>query len=196
MHTLVKVALGAGVVLGLTSPARAQAPAPNPATHATLSDPEGPPPDRTHIPFVLPKDVKWTGDPARQQTAVLYGDQSKEGPYGVLIKWAPGAFSRPHFHDQTRWIDVVSGTWWVSSSNVYDEKTTYPFHAGTVSTDVGQHRALGRCAFGGEGTGRHSAHRRRPGEDYAGGRERKAARTGEQVIATADGVKVIERVAG
>jgi hypothetical protein len=30
----------------------------------------------------------------------------------------------------------VSGTWWVSSSNVYDERTTYPFHAGTFSTDV------------------------------------------------------------
>ena len=28
------------------------------------------------------------------------------------------------------------GTWWVSSSNVYDERTTYPFHAGTFSTDV------------------------------------------------------------
>ena len=30
----------------------------------------------------------------------------------------------------------MSGTWWVGSSNVYDERTTYPFHAGTFSTDV------------------------------------------------------------
>jgi len=137
MHTLLKVVLSAGVVLGLATLALAQrGPTPDPATHATLSDPEGPPPSPANVPFVLPKDIKWTGDPARQQTAVLYGDQSKEGPYGVLIKWAPGAFSRPHFHDQTRWIYVVSGTWWVSSSNVYDERTTYPFHAGTFSTDV------------------------------------------------------------
>jgi len=137
MHTLLKVVLGAGVVLGLITQAHAQgAPTQNPATHATLADPEGPAPDRGHIPFVLPKDVKWTGDPMRQETAILYGDSNKEGPYGLLIKWHPGAFSRPHFHDQTRWIYVVSGTWWVSSSNVYDERTTYPFHAGTVSTDV------------------------------------------------------------
>jgi hypothetical protein len=112
----------------------AQAPA-NPPAHATLSDPSGPPPDPTHIPFVLPNDLKWTGDPMRQETAVLYGDQAKAGPYGILIKWHQGAFSRPHFHDQPRWIYVVSGTWWVSSSNVYDEKKTYPFRAGTFSID-------------------------------------------------------------
>jgi len=78
MQTLFKVVLSAGIVLGLTSSALAQgAPAPNPATKATLSDPEGPPPNPANVPFVLPKDIKWTGDPARQQTAVLYGDQSK-----------------------------------------------------------------------------------------------------------------------
>ena len=89
MHTLLKVVLSAGVVLGLATLALAQrGPTPDPATRATLSDPEGPPPNPANIPFVLPKDIKWNGDPARQQTAVLYGDQSKEGPYGVLIKWA------------------------------------------------------------------------------------------------------------
>ena len=37
---------------------------------------------------------------------------------------AQGSFSKPHFHDQERYAYVVSGTWWVSTSNVYDEKTT------------------------------------------------------------------------
>jgi diketogulonate reductase-like aldo/keto reductase len=31
---------------------------------------------------------------------------------------------------------VISGTWWVSTSNVYDEKLTYPVHAGTVAIDT------------------------------------------------------------
>ena len=119
-----------------TVPAIAQRGTPDPSTRATVRDPEGPQPDRSHVPFVLPKDIKWTGDPTRSETAILYGDPSHEGPYGLLIKWYPGNFSRPHFHDQTRQIYVVSGTWWVSSSNVYDEHTTYPFHAGTFSTDV------------------------------------------------------------
>ena len=30
---------------------------------------------------------------------------------------------------------MISGTWWVSTSNVYDEKTTYPVRAGTVAID-------------------------------------------------------------
>lgn len=43
--------------------------------------------------------------------------------------------SRQHFHDQERYAYVISGTWWVSSSNVYDPSKTYPVHAGTVAID-------------------------------------------------------------
>ena len=91
--------------------------APAESTSATASDPEGAPPDPGHVPFVLPKDIKWIGTPGKQETAFLYGNPDKAGPYAVLYKWYPGAFSHPHFHDRTRWIYVVSGTWWVSSSN-------------------------------------------------------------------------------
>ena len=102
---------------------------------ATINDPVGPPPDPTHIPTVLPKDIKWTGQEGRQQQGLLFGDPSKPGLYGVVIKWYPGNFSQPHLHDQERYAYVISGTWWVSTSNVYDEKTTYPVHAGTVAID-------------------------------------------------------------
>ena len=30
---------------------------------------------------------------------------------------------------------MVSGTWWVSSSSVFDVRTTYPLHAGSTSVD-------------------------------------------------------------
>lgn len=95
------------------------------------------PPDPTHIPFKLPQDIKWNGDPKRGELqAPLFGDPSKPGMYGVLIKWTQGYNSRPHFHDQDRFIYVVSGTWWVSSSNKYDLSTMYPLHAGTFAEDV------------------------------------------------------------
>ena len=126
-----------GIIIGAcTMSTIAQRGAADASTRATVRDPQGPKPNAANVPFVLPGDLKWTGDPKRQETAILYGDPSREGPYGMLIKWHPGNFSRPHFHDKTRHIYVVSGTWWVSSSNVYDEHTTYPFHAGTFSTDV------------------------------------------------------------
>lgn len=101
----------------------------------TVNDPAGAPPDPKNIPFVLPKDIKWTGRPGQQETANLYGDPTKPGPYAILIKWYPGNFSRPHTHDKVRQIYVVSGTWWVSSSSVFDVRKTYPLHAGSQSTD-------------------------------------------------------------
>jgi hypothetical protein len=94
-------------------------------------------PDPTHIPFTLAKDIKWEGDPLNgYQQAILFGDPSKPGLYGILIKWLPGHYSRPHFHNTDRYALVISGTWWVSSSDVYDLKTLYPMPAGTFVTDI------------------------------------------------------------
>ena len=108
----------------------------DPRVGTTINDPVGPVPDPTHIPVTLPKDIKCVGKEGAQQTCKLFGDPSKAGLYGVIYKWWPGHFSKPHFHDQDRYAYVLSGTWWVSTSNVYDERTTYPVHAGTVSIDV------------------------------------------------------------
>ena len=111
--------------------------APPPVVRATISDPEGPVPNPISVPFTLPKDLKWTGEVGKHQTAILYGDPKKEGPYGVIYRWYPGYFSVPHFHEQTRWAYIVSGTWWISTSTVFDERTTYPMHAGTFVVNVG-----------------------------------------------------------
>jgi len=107
------------------------------ASFATAAPDDVPPPGfSNNVTFVLPKDIKWSGKEGHLQTAILFGDPKESGPYGVLYKWYPGNFSKPHFHDQTRWGYVISGTWWVSSSNLPDEKTTYPMRAGTVVVDL------------------------------------------------------------
>ena len=131
MHSVTRTLLGVGFVSLMAVIANAQD-----APSASVSDPPGPVPDAGHIPFIPPDKVAWTGSPTGQQTAILFGDASKPGMYGVLIKWNPGAFSKPHFHDQERYIYVVSGTWWVSSSSHYDPKNTYPMPAGSVVKDV------------------------------------------------------------
>ena len=127
------VLLAALATLAATGPALAQS---SPALRTTISDPVGPLPDPSHVPLVLPQDIKCRGAEGVQQTCTLFGDPDKVGLYGVIVKWWPGHFSRPHFHDQDRYAYVISGTWWVSTSNVYDERTTYPVHAGSVSIDV------------------------------------------------------------
>ena len=102
---------------------------------------QGPPktsqplPDPSNIPMVFGKDIPWKGETG-EHTAALFGDPSKPGIYGVLIKWDPGHNSKPHFHTTDRYIYVISGTWWVSSSTHYDPAKMYPIPAGTFVTDI------------------------------------------------------------
>ena len=92
-------------------------------------------PDPSHIVFTPPKDIKWKMGTGSDQ-AVIFGDPDKPGLYGILIRWHPGQFSRPHFHNTDRYAYVISGTWWVSSSDTYDLSKTYPMPAGSVVTDL------------------------------------------------------------
>jgi quercetin dioxygenase-like cupin family protein len=93
-------------------------------------------PDPTHIPIVFGKDIQWKGDPKGEQIAALFGAEDKPGIYGLLIKWNPGANSKPHSHSRPRYIYVVAGTWWVNSSTTYDKSKMYPVPAGSFVTDV------------------------------------------------------------
>ena len=131
-RVMMTMVVAAGCATAHAQVATPPAPPAPPVARATVTDPEGPVPNPENVPFTLPKDIKWNGEVGRQQMAILYGDPQKEGPYGVMYRWYPGNFSRPHFHDKTRWIYVVSGTWWISSSTVFDERTTYPMRAGTA----------------------------------------------------------------
>ncbi len=121
MHAISKTILALGLVASFCGLAAAQPVKPDPG----------------HLPFVLPDGIQWSGTASSpMQQATLFGDPNKPGPYGVLIRWNPGHFSTPHFHSSDRWAYVISGTWWVSSSNVYDESKMYPLPAGTFATDI------------------------------------------------------------
>jgi hypothetical protein len=52
---------------------------------------------------------------------VLFGDPTKPGYYMVMNRFKPGAFSRPHFHPNDRFITVIKGTWYVSTGNKWDK---------------------------------------------------------------------------
>jgi hypothetical protein len=96
-----------------------------------------PKPDLAHVPIVFGKDIKWTEGPIKGEwQAPLFGDSSKPGIYGVLIKWMPDSNSPPHFHSTDRYAYVVAGTWWVSSSSIYDRGKMYPVPAGSFVTDI------------------------------------------------------------
>ena len=64
--------------------------------------------------------------------AVLEGDPSVPGkPYVIRVRFAPGSFSRPHFHPEARHIVVLQGTWWVGAGPKWDREATTPVPAGS-----------------------------------------------------------------
>ena len=92
--------------------------------------------DPTRAIGLTPDQIQWTKKP-NNDTAWVIGDPKKPGPCLELIRWHPTYFSRPHYHDAARYAVVLSGTWWVSTSNVYDpDNNTVPFPAGSVVTDL------------------------------------------------------------
>ncbi len=113
--------LGAAFATAIISVAAAQSSAPKP--------------NPTHVTYTHLADFKWVSNANKSQDHVnLVGDPAKPGFYIRLAKWLPHNMSRPHYHDRIRYFFVVSGTWWVGSSNVFDENKTYPMTAGTFVT--------------------------------------------------------------
>jgi hypothetical protein len=87
----------------------------------------------------LPKDIKWVENTAAGSAqAILFGDPNKPGMYGVLTKWHPGHMSRPHFHQNDRYIVVLSGTWWCGTGTKFDPPSTVPIPAGSFVKHVGK----------------------------------------------------------
>jgi quercetin dioxygenase-like cupin family protein len=78
-----------------------------------------------------PEDVR----PAEGATqVVISGDPTKPGMYVVQNTFAPGRGSRPHYHDQDRYVTVIKGTWWVAlgpEADVYDPGKMVPMKAGS-----------------------------------------------------------------
>jgi quercetin dioxygenase-like cupin family protein len=82
------------------------------------------------ISVQLPAEIKWNKGRG-SESAVLVGDPSKPGLYVVLQKWLPHNNSRPHKHPNDRFIQVLSGTWWVQTGAKYDPAGFKPVPAGS-----------------------------------------------------------------
>ncbi len=112
LRRLVKFTLAAGLFISLGSVGVADL---NPAA----------------IAIQLPNQIKWVDRGNGQEIANLVGDPEKPGFYVLLNKWHPHHMSRPHFHQNDRYITVLSGTWWVGTGPKYDPNTTVAVPAGS-----------------------------------------------------------------
>ncbi len=91
-------------------------------------------PDPKVLAYKLPSQLKWTQEKSGIKQAILMGDPSKPGWYVILGKWEKGKMSRPHFHDNDRYITVISGTWWLGTGAKFDPASTKAVPAGTFVT--------------------------------------------------------------
>jgi hypothetical protein len=79
--------------------------------------------DKTHL-RMQPEEALTGG------SVNVFGDQSKPGMYVFRNRFAPGVTSRPHFHDQDRWVTVIKGTWWTAEGDVFQPDKMIPIKAG------------------------------------------------------------------
>jgi len=69
--------------------------------------------DRTAVDWKTPAEIKWVRNAAgTNESAVLFGDPSKPGPYN-------------------RFVVVLSGTWWMGTGETFDPESTVAAPAGS-----------------------------------------------------------------
>jgi quercetin dioxygenase-like cupin family protein len=64
----------------------------------------------------------------------ILGQGSEPEIYVQRVTFAAGSGTRPHFHDQARYITVIEGTWWVAlgpDAANYDPDKMIPMRAGS-----------------------------------------------------------------
>lgn len=79
-------------------------------------------------------EVEWKAGPlslqAGAQSAVLYGDPSKEGVFVMRLKLPPGFRIAPHTHPQPEILTVVSGAFHIGMGTVADESQSHALGPG------------------------------------------------------------------
>lgn len=93
--------------------------------------------DRLARDFKMPDQIPWSQRAANgAQTAILFGDPSKPGIYVQLNRRAPNNWSRPHFHDNDRYITVLEGTMWIGTGTKFDPENTVALRPGGFVRDI------------------------------------------------------------
>jgi oxalate decarboxylase/phosphoglucose isomerase-like protein (cupin superfamily) len=97
--------IGAAILMPMTLAGGAQAPQSAPGAKPLV--------DATHR-RLQPEDALDGSD-----RVLIFGDPTKPGFYAYRNRFRPGVMTRPHYHDQDRWVTVIKGTWWTDEGDVY-----------------------------------------------------------------------------
>src|SRR5258708_4677114 len=102
---------------------------------------QGPSPPPANKPIVGADHKRMQPEQADVGRSVtVLGDPSKAGMYITRNHFAPGAMSRPHFHDQDRYVTVIKGTWWTGEGDKFEPEKAVPIRtAGFMVHPAGYH---------------------------------------------------------
>ncbi len=65
---------------------------------------------------IAPDEFEWTVRESGTAFVIIEGNPAEEGFYIQRNRFPPGNYSTPHYHDQDRYITVISGTWYTATS--------------------------------------------------------------------------------
>jgi hypothetical protein len=95
---------------------------------AATQDPTQPPPNK---PLLSAEHNRLQPEEAyRDGNVLIYGDPNKPGMYIIRNHFKAGQMSRPHFHDQDRYVTVIKGTWWTGEGDKFAPDTTVGIKTG------------------------------------------------------------------
>ena len=80
---------------------------------------------------MTPDEMEWTTRENGSAFVILQGDPQSEGFYIQRNKFPPGIFSAPHYHDQDRFVTVISGVWHTGIGPSGDRDDTVPLRPGS-----------------------------------------------------------------
>jgi mannose-6-phosphate isomerase-like protein (cupin superfamily) len=89
--------------------------------------------DKAGFVRVKPEEVVWNDRPGYDgvKFAVVHGDPTKPGIYVIRAKFSPGTMTKPHWHQEDRYVTVVSGTWYTGEGDNFEPDKTLPLKAGS-----------------------------------------------------------------
>jgi hypothetical protein len=84
-------------------------------------------------PLVDPQHLRMQPEQALDfpgTTLIVAGDPEQAGIYVIRRRFKPGEMSRPHVHNQDRFVTVIKGTWWTGEGDVFDPNKTVAVKTG------------------------------------------------------------------
>ena len=88
--------------------------------------------------IILPGEIQWNADTkqtGRVETIVLAGDPQKEGLYTMRVKIPAGTKLLPHWHPENRTAVILSGTFYYSYGDSFNEDKLKEMPPGTFFSE-------------------------------------------------------------